>query len=83
MATTITKRTNGGNGDGSMAATTTTTAPQTTAVSNCSWGGNGEQWGWRTVRGKTMTKPPVTDGNEHEGERARQGTNMKGNDHNR
>ena len=32
--------------------TTTTKAPPTTAASNCSWGGKGEQWEGTTTRGR-------------------------------
>ena len=58
-------------------ATATTQAPRTTAVSNCSWGGNGSNY--KTVTGKAVTKPNSTLpgqqwDNEETGGRRRKGT---------
>ena len=50
---------NGNNNDNRWCLRTpTTTGPSTTAMSNCSWGGNQAQWGWGQQEGTTL--PPLT-----------------------
>ena len=67
--------------------TATMTAPPTTAMSNCSRGGNGEQWGWRrweegwqTGRGMTIRrgmKVTTTTDDEVEEEDDKDGTRIE------